>query len=114
MRSQIDAVTPELDGSDFLQRGGLHNFVAGRKEAWREVTKVRDALLKWHEIRPHQCSPRNAGIQRASDGTKEKRGDLVTVQEADSTLWLEGVHRKLVHEKWTGPWKISAIITPSL
>ena len=114
VRSQIGAVTPELDGSDFLQHGGLHNFVADRKEAWREVTKVRDALLKRHEIRPRQCSPRNAGIQRASDGTKAKKGDLVMVQEADSTLWLEGVHRKLVHKKWTGPWKISALVTPGL
>ena len=51
--SQIDAVTPELDGSDFLQQEGLHNFVADRKEAWREVTKVRDALLQRHEIRQH-------------------------------------------------------------
>ena len=36
------------------------------------------------------------------------------VQEADSTLWHEGVHRKLVHEKWAGPWKVSAVITPGL
>ena len=98
VRSQIDAVTPELDGSDFLQHGGLHNFVADRKEAWREVTKVRHALLKRHEIRQHQRSRRNAGIQRASAGTKVKRGDLVMVQEADSALWHEGVHRKLAHE----------------
>ena len=74
VRSQIDAVTPELDGSDFLQHGGIHNFVADRKEAWREVAKVRDALLKRHEIRQHQRSRRNAGIQRASAGTKVKGG----------------------------------------
>ena len=102
VRSQIDALTPEVDGSDFVQHGGLHNFVADRKEAWREVTKVRDALLKRHEIRQHLRSRRNAGIQRASAGAKVKRGNLVMVQEADSALWHEGaVHRKLVHEKWT-------------
>ena len=93
VRSQIDAVTPKLDGSDFLQHGGLHNFVAGHKEAWREVTKVQDALLKRYKIRQHHRSPRNAGIQRVLAATKAKRGDLVMVQERDPTLWHEGVHR---------------------
>ena len=32
LRSQINAVTPELNGSDVLQYGGLHNFVADRKD----------------------------------------------------------------------------------
>ena len=114
VRSQIDAGAPELDGSDFLQHGGLHDFVADRKEAWRGVTKVRDALLKRHEIRQHKRSRRNAGIQNASAGTKVKRGDLVMVQVADSTLWHEGVHRKFVRENWTGPWKVSTIITSGL
>ena len=36
------------------------------------------------------------------------------VHESDSTLGNEGVHRKLVHEKWTGPWTVTAVITPGL
>ena len=53
VRSPIDPVTPELDGSNCFQHGGLHNFIADRKEAWREVTKEDDALLKRHETRQH-------------------------------------------------------------
>ena len=112
LRSQINAVTPELDGSDFLQYGGLHNFVADHKESWREVTKVRAALLNRHKVRQQQRSLHNAGVQRASAGTKVKRDDLVMMQEADSTLWHEGVYRKLVHQKWT--WKVSTIMTLGL
>ena len=112
VHSQIDEVTPELETSDFLQHGGLPNFFADRKEAWREVTRERDVLLKRRELRQHQRSRSNADIQRAS--AKPRKGDLVMVQEADSTLWHEGVHRKLVHEKWAGPWKVSAVITPGL
>ena len=36
------------------------------------------------------------------------------VQESDATLSKEGVHPKLVHEKWTGPWKVASIVTPGL
>ena len=112
VRSQIDEVTPELDSSDFLLHGGLHSFVADSREAWREVTRERDALLKRHELRLHQRSGSNSDIRRASAGTKVKKGDLVMAQEADSTLLHEGIHRQLVHEEWTGPWKVSAVVTP--
>ena len=36
------------------------------------------------------------------------------MRESDSTLGNEGVHRKLVHEKWTGPWKVTASIASGL
>lgn len=42
-----------------------------------------------------------------------KQGDLVSAQESDSTLENEGVYRKMVHERWTGP-SIAAVITRCL
>lgn len=33
------------------------------------------------------------------------------VNELSSRLGLEGVRSKLVHEKWTGPWKVKDIMS---
>ena len=41
-------------------------------------------------------------------------GDLVPVRESDSTLYKEGRGPKLVHEKWTGPWRVIEILQPGL
>ena len=99
VRSQIDAVTPELGCSDFLQHGGLHNFVRG-------------ALLKTARDPATSTLPSQRVYTTRFGRNQGKMGDLVMVQEADLTLWHEGVHRKLVHGKLTGPWRVSTIITP--
>ena len=43
-----------------------------------------------------------------------KQGDLVLVKEADSALQNDCVHVKLTHDRWTGPWTVTAVITPRL
>ena len=43
-----------------------------------------------------------------------KQGDLVLVKEADSALHNDCVHVKLTHDRWTGPWTVTAVITPGL
>lgn len=54
----------------------------------------------------------NEAIVRQSAETRAKEGDLVIVREFESTLDEEGVHRKLVHEKWNGPRTVTSVITP--
>ena len=36
------------------------------------------------------------------------------MKEADSALHNDCVHVKLTHERWTGPWTVTAVITPGL
>ena len=43
-----------------------------------------------------------------------KQGDLVLVKVADSALHNECVHVKLTHDRWIGPWTVTAVITPGL
>ena len=43
-----------------------------------------------------------------------KQGELVIVKEADSALHNNCVHVKLNHERWTGPWTVTAVMTPGL
>ena len=43
-RTQLDATHPEIDGGDF--RGGMHSYVADKRQAYKEVRDVRVALLK--------------------------------------------------------------------
>ena len=43
-----------------------------------------------------------------------KQGDLGLVKEADSALHNDCVHVKLTHDRWTGPWTVTAVITPGL
>ena len=67
-----------------------------------------------HEQRRLRREHQNAGIIRISTGTRRKQGDLVLVKEADSALHNDCVHTKLTHERWTGPWTVTAVITPGL
>lgn len=66
VRTQIDAVLPELDGSD-LQGGGMHIFVADSKDAWVKVQEAPDALQRRHELQQHRrvlCKPMSEACQR--------------------------------------------------
>ena len=42
------------------------------------------------------------------------QGELVKVKEADLALHNDCVHVKLTHERWTGPWTVTAVTTPGL
>ena len=113
-RTQIDAVSPDLDETELVGTG-LHTYISNCKEEWRDVLRARDAALrKQHEGRQNQRLRVNDTIGRHSSGAKAKEGDLVMIQESDATISKEGVHLKLVHEKWTGPWKVVSTVTPGL
>ena len=43
-----------------------------------------------------------------------KQCNLVLVKEAGSALHNDCVYVKLTHDRWTGPWTVSAVITPGL
>ena len=43
-----------------------------------------------------------------------KQGALVLVKEADFALHNDCVHVILTHDRWTGPWTVTAVITPGL
>ena len=41
-------------------------------------------------------------------------GDKVLVRESASTLRRDGVHPKLAHDHFTGPWKVINVVTTGL
>ena len=88
--------------------------VSPRTKSLRQVQEVRKDLQQRHEQRRRRREDQNAGIRRTSTGTRVQQGDLVLVKEADSALHNDCVHTKLTHDRWTGPWTVTAIITPGL
>ena len=95
-RTQLDASHPEIDGGDF--RGGMHSYVADKRQAYKEVRDVRMALSKRHEDRKKNSKSRNAEIGCTSVGTRVVVGDKVLVMEAESVMAREGIHHKLAHD----------------
>ena len=93
---------------------GLHNLIADKSESLRQVQEVRKDLQHRHERRHLRREHENAGIRRTSTGTRVKQGDLVFVKEADSALHNDCVHVKLTHDRWTGPWTVTTVISPGL
>ena len=51
-------------------------------------------------------------MKRNSSGEQARVEDTVLVKEAESKLVREGMHAKLAHEHWTGPWRVTAIEQP--
>ena len=100
-RMQRDATLPKIDGGDF--RGGMHSYVADKRQAYKEVRNVRVARLKRHEDRQKRRESRNAEIGRASVGTRVVVEDKVLVKEAESVMARQGIHHKPAHEHLTGP-----------
>ena len=93
---------------------GLHNLIADESENLYQVQEVCKDLQHRHEQRHLRREHNNAGIKRTSTGTRVKHDNLVLVKEADSTLHNDYVHVKLTHDRWTGPWTVTAVITPGL
>ena len=108
-RTQMDVASPSPDDED-MER--LHNLIADKSEALRQVQDVRKNLQHRHEQRRLRREHQNAGIRRTSTGTRVKQGDLVLLKEADSTLHKDCVHVKLAHDRWKGLWTVTAVITP--
>ncbi|CAM9973671.1 unnamed protein product [Choristocarpus tenellus] len=105
-RTQLDAVIPKLDGD--VDVGGLDSFIEQRRQNFREVREVLERRMFAGQ---RQREKANALVARSSPGLGSKPGDLVLVKEADSSIYGEKlgqtrVGRKVVHERWTGPWTV--------
>ena len=107
----MDATSPSSndEGMD-----GQHNLPADKNENLRQVQETHKDLQHRHEQGRPRREHQNAGIRRTSTGTQVKQGDLVLVEEADSALRNDCVHVKLTHDRWTGPWTVTAVTTPGL
>ena len=108
-RTSLDMLVPQMDDTEAT--GGLENFIEGRRHNLREV---REALGRMREGREEARQLHNAVIQRPSAGTRAARGDLVLARESDSSLHWQGMGPKLVHEKWTGLWKVVDVVFEGL
>ena len=85
-----------------------------RAKTFFKCRKFAKTYSTRHEQRRIRREQQNAGIRRTSTGTRLKQGDLVLVKDADSALHNNCVHVKLTHERWTGPWIVTSVITPGL
>ena len=103
-RSDLDALTPALDGDAF--RTGLDTFKAENHQTFFEL---RNLLKRRQEEKNHPRARHNAAIKRKSTGEHVGVGDEILVKEADSKLAGDGIHAKLSHEHWTGPRQVTAI-----
>ena len=110
VRTQLDATHPKIDGGYF--RGEMHSYVADKRQAYKEVRDVPMALSKRHEDMQKSRESRVAEIGRTSVGTRVVVGDEVLVKEAESVMVREGIHHKLAHEHWTGPWEVTEVVLP--
>ena len=109
-RTNHDALTPVLDGDPF--RTGLDNFVAeGQQTFW----VLRGILERRQEENNRRRARHDAAIKRRPSSDQQTRvGDRVLIKEAASKLRREGIHAKLSHQHWTGPWRITSIEQPGL
>ena len=108
-RTNLDALTPVLDGHSFFT--GLNNFVAEKQQTFRELGGI---LERRKEENNRRRARHNAAIKRSSSDLQTRVGDRVLIKEAPSKLGRDGIHAKLVHEHWTGPWRIPSIEQPGL
>ena len=95
------AAHPRAQGAVERVGGWLQEVLLELQVLASVVGSTRNAGLQYRSRR--SC---NDGIGRASPGEQAKVGDNVLEKEAASTLSREGVHSKLAHEHWTGPWQI--------
>ena len=104
-RTTLDVLVPQMDDTETT--GGLTNFIENVRHNMREVA---EALKKTHESRVKTRQRRNAEIRRPSSGVGSVEGDLILERESESSLFRQGMRPKLVHEKWTGPWKVVKVV----
>lgn len=90
---------------------GLENFIGGRRHNLREL---REVLERMREGREKERQHHNVKIHRRSAGTCVAKGDLVLTRESDSSLHRQWRRPRMVHEKWTGPWKEVEVVFEGL
>ena len=105
----LDVLVPQMDDTETT--GGLTDFMENHRHNVRDFA---EALKKIHESRAKTRQRRNAEIRRPSSGVGSTEGDLVLAWESESSLFRQGMGSKLVHEKWTGPWKVVKIVFKGL
>ena len=108
-RTQLDSITPVVDGVEYIW--ALDTFVADQQQAFREVC---EALEERQAAKYRSRQSHNDGIDPVSPGGQVKIADNVLVKEAASNLSRAGIHSKLAHEHWMGPWQVVRIIHPGL
>ena len=108
-RTSLDSLVPTDDNLE--ASGGLDNFVERRKQNMREV---RIALDKRNELRARSKAAANATISRPSPGITARKGDLVLVREAAASRHRDGRGRRLQHENYSGPWRVTRVLVTGL
>ena len=109
-RTQMNATSPNPDAEGMI---GLHKLIPDKSKNL-QVQEVRKDLQHRHEQRWLRREHLDVGIRRTSTGTRLKQGDLVSVKEAGFVLHNDCVHVNLTHDRWTGPWTVTAVMTPGL
>ncbi|CAB1096027.1 unnamed protein product [Ectocarpus sp. CCAP 1310/34] len=105
----LDSLVPLTDETG--AEGGLDNFVERRKQNLREVRMV---LERWHELRVAARAKANATFEKSSAGVAVGRNSLVLIRETESRRHRDRRERKLQHDLYTGPWKVTDVIQPGL
>ena len=108
-RTPLDQLAPSLDNS-----GAALNLEATVEETRRRYIEVHKALQKRQDEKNRHRDRRNEQISRTSPGARAQVGDKVLVKESASTLYRDGVHPKLAHDHFTGPWKVVNVVRAGL
>ena len=108
-RTPLDQMTPTLDNTNAAL--GLEPMIEETRRKHVEVTKI---LQKRQEEKNGHREQRNASIKRTSPGAKAQVGHKVLVRESASTLHRDGIHPKLAHDHFTGPWVVINVVREGL
>ena len=101
-RTSLDQMTPTLDNTNAAL--GLEPTIEETRPKHVEVSNI---LQKRQEEKSRHREQRNANIKRKSPGAKAQVGHKVLVRESASTLHRDGIHPKMAHDHFTGPWVVS-------
>ena len=109
-RTPLDQLVPTLDNSGPAlglertveeTRRKTHRSVQGIPESVRPK-RTGTGIFRTHTYREHPPE------------LKRRRGDKVLVRESASTLHRDGVHPKLAHDHFTGPWNVVNVVRAGL
>eukprot|EP00752_Nemacystus_decipiens_P018499 g16585.t1 len=102
-------LSPSLDNS-----GSAFGFESTVEETRRKHVEVAEVLRKRRDEKNRPRDLQNARISRTSPGAKARLGDKMLVRESASTLHRDGVHPKLAHDHFTGPWVVVNVVRAGL
>ena len=108
-RTSLDSVVPLSEETG--HSSGLHNYLERHKQNLREV---RLTLEKRYNRRVPARSHANAAISRTSGGVPVEKGCLVLVRESESSTHRDNRRRKLPHDHYKGPWRVTEVLQTGL